>query len=463
MMGDQLTQSLNYICLDADNPISIYSGGCPCCTFYPPDSFQLPSKTIESSLSLDGQSKNLETEPLMSSPLQIMQKINQFYTASNTTKTRIDQKTITIVDTHSHAHLDRKPILDYNLSTSVDEEKNRNSENFDYNIDVVSLICAISPNDWERTIDYVSKSSLLLPALGVHPWYIEDTFRRDHHNEKNEAEKMQVQNNYLRELESLLLKHPSCFVGEIGLCQSAKNIRFHPNGKKAGLQQQMQFFEEQFRLAAKLQRGVTIHCVGYHKEMLKILISIRDEVLSSSASFDKNHEEVITNVQTKLKESFPPVMSFHSFSGSAHFVNEILSLEESILFPNKLTISNNTAKKESRKKKSQFDPKAAIHAKSNESPMFYFGFSHYVNVSMISNSSSTKSQQRNKLALQAIPLNRVLIESDLSNSKNALLGTVGATGYLSQILGKSLEKDILPIMTENGLRFLNTGIRLNSL
>jgi hypothetical protein len=49
---------------------------------------------------------------------------------------------------------------------------------------------------------------LLVPGLGVHPWYVQD-----------------AKPDWLAKLWSLLELHPQAIVGEVGLCKCAKNLR----------------------------------------------------------------------------------------------------------------------------------------------------------------------------------------------------------------------------------------------
>lgn len=126
----------------------------------------------------------------------------------------------------------------------------------------------------------------------------------------------------------------------IGRCKSAKNTRHYPDGKAAGLSHQKQFFVDQLKLATRLRRAVTIHCVGYHTVLLDVLKMLRDEALQEYLECNVNiskSEDIEDDSQMKktqaLRKAFPLAMSFHSFSGTANFVKEILTLEDSILNP----------------------------------------------------------------------------------------------------------------------------------
>ena len=309
-MGESLAKSLG--------DVPEFLSACPCCSFIPSTLFLPPSEiNTNGNVSFDFDKSKSMTEVEHSSSLSpsFVHSLEKVMTQLN----KLPKQELLIVDTHSHPHLNREPMVEYDFLQSHRKKDDKTK------IKLISLICAITPNDWATTLEYASTSSSTLPALGVHPWYIETSSL-----------------SYLQDLESLLLQHPSALVGEIGLCKSAKNIRCHPDGKAAGLLQQKQFFVDQLKLAARLQRGVTIHCVGYHTVLLDVLKMLREEALkeylecnaniSSKSEQIEDMESQMKNVQG-LRRAFPPVMSFHSFSGTASFVKEILILENSILHP----------------------------------------------------------------------------------------------------------------------------------
>ena len=68
----------------------------------------------------------------------------------------------------------------------------------------MSISCSVSPNDWKATLNYAFKSDSIVPALGIHPLYLEG-----------------LPENWLEDLEMLLKENPSAIVGEIGSCKMA--------------------------------------------------------------------------------------------------------------------------------------------------------------------------------------------------------------------------------------------------
>ena len=562
---------------------------CPCCAFISPSSSMLllekPLSINNSGVFIDNKSDektNIKNNDILLNPekkdeqLSLAQTLNELIEKHKLHQFTNDSKKspFIVVDTHGHSHLQKEPsITDYDMPLSYfknsniikiesREHKQEKAEKIDvrsnqidlskYNdtsltgkalidIQCISLTCAVSCHDWQEVLRYASTSPYILPALGVHPWYIEDVLhpryknKMNHitENEKNVSvlnEKKNDQNvisnindqlpssvayetstindpiissipSYIQDLQALLHQHPLAFVGEIGLCKSAKNIRFHPDGKKAGLHEQMQIFLQQFKLAAAMKRGVTIHCVGYHKELLNAIKQIMEDAYKSAPS--KSSEEIIDDkskiksialkpVENIARNAFPPVMSFHSFSGSASFVKEICKIEEALYFspnashvseatttckpkaPNfhchqmknnnlmthdELSMRSTSILKSTLEKhlNSPTDATASLRLKSK--PMFYFGYSHLINVSMAS--QSPKSIRKHKEALRSIPMERILVESDVSNSNNVVLGTIGAIKYIAKSLDKSIE-EISYLVSNNGIRFLSKHIAANT-
>ncbi len=293
-----------------------------------------------------------------------------------------EEQKIRLVDTHCHAHLEGERQDEYHLTENI---MNRRLQE---QLVVISLTCSVEQADWQRTLDYASQSNSILPGLGIHPWYLAN-----------------LSDDWLIQLESLLLQHPSAFVGEIGLCKMAKFVRTHPQGKTVALQQQRHVFVAQMRLAARLRRPVSVHCVKQHGVFLSVL------------------QELISDAQNdSLSEiALPPAIGMHSFTGTCHKVKELLDFEKTL---------------------------------SLQSPLFYFGFSHAINYAMC---SSKKSQQQGQNAVRAVPFDRLVAESDVHASSDVAAGTAGALAYLAWALEKPLEQ-VARQCAFNGIAFLQRHI-----
>lgn len=281
--------------------------------------------------------------------------------------TKESKPQVLLVDTHGHAHLNRER-----------HESYINSENEFHNVPVVSLSCAVEESDWTKALSYAAQSDSTLPGLGVHPWYLAG-----------------LSDTWLCDLEALLLQHSSAIVGEIGLCKMARFVRTHPEGKQAGLLKQRQVFQDQMRLAGKLQRPVSVHCVKQHGVFISVLKQLVED-----------------------GDPFPPAIGMHSFSGTAHHVKEILDFESTWL-PDKC--------------------------------IFYFGFSHIVNYEMC---TSEKSRRQGCEAVRAVPIDRLMAESDVHSAEDVKKGTAGAVSYIAFSLNCSI-LEVAQLTALNGLAFLN--------
>lgn len=108
------------------------------------------------------------------------------------------------------------------------------------------LAVASSPDNWQVTLDIASLHHNVLPALGIHPWFVAQPSLQNLHH-----------------LESLLNTVSVKALGEIGLdfqrqYSSTKSL-------------QLEVFSKQLALAVKYQLPVSIHCIKAHNEMISLL------------------------------------------------------------------------------------------------------------------------------------------------------------------------------------------------
>ena len=141
------------------------------------------------------------------------------------------------------------------------------------------FICnATGADDFQKVLDICSESSLLIPAIGIHPW-----------NAGTELED--------RELLVQLVKENNCRVlGECGL----DKIKNRENYKK-----QIELLKFQLDLAGRFDLAVSLHCVRAWGDLLDII---------------KKH-----------RKSLPSVM-IHAYSGSVEMKKELEKLEVHISF-----------------------------------------------------------------------------------------------------------------------------------
>lgn len=325
---------------------------------------------------------------------------------------------ILLVDTHTHGHLERQELSSensnnhiYSLSAISDgQQQEEVYEDDDGNgRRLVVLSCAVDMDDWDRCLEYAAKSKYRIPAIGVHPWYVESvvptTCDGDDPDDAEGSDTIIATNmRWLDKMEKLLQLHPGCMVGEIGLCKVARFIRTYNGGKQAALLIQRQIFLQQLLLAAKYHRPVSIHCVNQHGILLDVFHSLQ-------------HSDSDSN-------QIPPAMALHSYTGTVHHVQTLLQWEKQV---------------------------RAYQMTASTDPLLYFGFSHSVNYMMC---TSTKAKRQGMETLRSIPRNRILIESDVHCSDHVALGAAGTIAYIAHVRNETIE-NVAEWTTQNGLRFLS--------
>lgn len=425
--------------------LSTISSTCPCCAFLPDDLF-LPSSVEERPSASSVLAPDDSTCTSMASSLS---QILEVPSPSDALQRLLRQsaaeagagRVITIVDTHGHPQLERE-----GASTGDGDTESSCPPN----LSQVSVVCAVSPDDWQSTLNYAadpSRRDTTLPALGVHPWYLYPD----------------LSSSYLSDLESLLVQHPRAIVGEIGLCKVAKFVRQYPadlGGKSTAMELQRTVFRDQFMLAAKLRRPVSVHCVQQHGVLIKLLKEIREGALKGQMQWKRaqkdtcKEEDALDNFDPqpapKLADAFPTAIAMHSYTGTAHHVKELLAFEQSLV-PT-CTTRRNIARPAKKKQGIKEEEECALIGQDIVPPLFYFGFSHTVNVAMC---SSDKSRVQNIEAIRAVPMSRLLAESDVHSTANVKSGTAGAIAYLSAATSISLI-DMADMTAKNAQEYLRS-------
>jgi Tat protein secretion system quality control protein TatD with DNase activity len=82
--------------------------------------------------------------------------------------------------------------------------------------------------------------------------------------------------------------------------------------------------------------------------------------------------------------------------------------------------------------------------------LFFFGFSHAVNYAMC---TSDKSRRKGRDAVKAVPIDRIVVESDVHHLQDVLGGTIGAILYVAWSKQVSAV-EIAERSARNGLKFL---------
>ncbi|KAL7439576.1 hypothetical protein ACHAXM_007584 [Skeletonema potamos] len=425
---------------------------CPCCSFLGKGLF-LPCGDTSDEVAAE---RTIVTdEPLLAAAVDVLSP-SEAWEAITSARANLAQlqQPIALVDTHGHPHLER--------GAEYASQEGAGDKVFSFNDPknlVVSITCAVSPLDWNAALEYASRSQYILPALGVHPWYLHDIIK-DHTVENNKDEsttdeltphiniEQYLKWEWLSTLEMIISQHPNLIVGEIGLCKMARFVREFPKafgGKATALQLQKVVFKKQMELAAKWKRPVTVHCVNAHGLLIETLTEMLNEALESCSKEEKND-----GTRATLRNAFPPAIAMHSFTGTSHQVQQLLDLEKSILHPEQVgKVGNRKRGGKKQRKQHQNEEKKA---ECNTGILFYFGFSHNVNYIMC---TSEKAKRKGIEAVQTIPSDRLLVESDVHASVDVVLGTAGALAYAANARGESL-KDVAESSTRNGLRFISS-------
>ena len=418
---------------------------CPCCAFLTTNgALFLPWNTEED----DGEAnKCVAIESTLLSAEDIMtpdEAWDRISMSSSAVGSNDERQQILLVDTHGHPHLQR----DVQYAKNIEEADKTTPGISTDDQSVVSLTCAVSPLDWNTALEYASQSQHILPALGVHPWYLGDILVDDITNvEIQEDITKYIKWEWLSELEKHLSNHPHLLVGEIGMCKMARFVREfskEKGGKATALQLQKLVFKKQLDLAAKWSRPVTVHCVNAHGLFIEVMRDTLKEVKEACAEMDD-----IAEAKKYLRQAFPPAIGMHSFTGTAHHVGEILAFEKEILYPEEVEA---VGKRRRRKQKQQQEEIQQPTQDGEKDILFYFGFSHAVNQVMC---TSEKARKKGSEAVRSIPSNRLLVESDVHNSVDVILGTAGAAAYAAQVREETLEQ-VAKSTTKNGLRFLSS-------
>lgn len=147
----------------------------------------------------------------------------------------------------------------------------------DISPDVALITNAAQVSDWAGIIQLSRCFKNVYGAIGVHPWYLDGL---DLEWDKLLFEK--------------LVQYPDLMVGEIGLDKN------RPNPQK-----QITVFSRQIELAAELNRGVHIHCIGMWNDTLNVLRA--------------HHQKL------------PPFILFHRYAGSTSII-DILANEYNAYF-----------------------------------------------------------------------------------------------------------------------------------
>lgn len=199
-------------------------------------------------------------------------------------------------DAHNHIHMGPSP-----AAVAIQDETSRlggvaimstHPRDFD------SVLHLSQHLPLEQQQDGEAQELLVVPGLGVHPWWLADLTDQDWQPCPEAA--LDNQPQWIHDLETLLVQHPHAIVGEIGL------DGFHFNAQTGELacamDRQVEALTWQLQVAAKLQRPVSMHTVQCMGPLLQLLTKL------------------------KKQKELPTSMYFHAFGGKAGTVDQLIAL-----------------------------------------------------------------------------------------------------------------------------------------
>ncbi|OMJ29382.1 Cut9-interacting protein scn1 [Smittium culicis] len=284
----------------------------------------------------------------------------------------------------------------------------------------------------QLAIEYPKK---VIPAFGIHPYFAHEVPVPPSSTSIDEVLHSKVSGEYStnsipRDFESKLLSYlnefPESVVGEIGLDKVAVNRR---TGQVFDFGVQKNVFDAQFRIASQLNKPVSLHCVKAHQDMYDYLhcrlseleassVHVNDTKIAASNSLlagsldsmkraSKSRSKSIKRV-LDLTLHFPSKIMLHSYSGSTELAKRFLKLPYGL------------------------------------GDRIYFSFSQFVNM------------RSSKLGdtLLVIPRNRILLESDMEDPRNAYSSLLTVHKWACEKLCIT-EEEMLKISLQNSADFFS--------
>jgi TatD DNase family protein len=150
------------------------------------------------------------------------------------------------------------------------------------------LCCGTAESDWKRVLELAERYQLIIPALGIHPWFVTER-----------------SNDWLRILTSYVKNNKAAVIGEIGLDHAVKTRND---------EEQLTVFRQQLYLAHECKLPASVHCRKAWGMLLRLL---RED--------PKLGEHII----------------LHSYSGSPELVDELIDYDVYFSFSGSITYERN--------------------------------------------------------------------------------------------------------------------------
>jgi TatD DNase family protein len=232
----------------------------------------------------------------------------------------------------------------------------------------------------------------IVACVGIHPWHLGT-----------------CSEGWLGRMEALLLANPFLCVGEIGLDKLRAKRQQRVEKEKGSAWLHMQdVFVAQLRLAGKLQRPASVHCVQAFGQLLSILEDDQDRVLIGGRS-DWGGNTLL-----------PPRIALHSFSGRVDVLRTLRGVEA----------------------------RTGMHV--------YFSFSMVINIPFgaISQQIDSANVRFSRLvaAVREVPDDRLLLESDLDSATDVDRNMLKIAMVVAAAKGLTVER-VLELSRENATTF----------
>lgn len=215
-------------------------------------------------------------------------------------------------DAHNHVHLGLQEKQTLTTASSLPDSLFAESDNRKMPLIQCQGMALMSthPRDWDTVLSLATatsspSTSIVVPCLGVHLWFLPDV-------------PVNTDDEWKQRLEELLVLHPNAIVGEIGLDgfhyyyekEEGESNNQQQRKTVCSMNRQNQVFSWQLELAAKLNRSVSIHVVQAFGPLLECLSAIQ------------------RNQERQRSQLLPKRLYFHAFGGKVGTVKQLLALCE---------------------------------------------------------------------------------------------------------------------------------------
>jgi TatD DNase family protein len=268
------------------------------------------------------------------------------------------------------------------LLDKIAKSQHTSTDSFSVNTTItqirLSLMGTYPTTDWTEISQLATQyPDTIQPCFGWHPWFS----HRLHGIESTAEQSIISINEADSQLRSLLNRHSSACVGEFGYDRAARvsapDSTSTTNTMTSVIQlrsifnsHQRPLFEWQFNLAAELQRPVSLHLVQSAGEFLEFCRSVN------------NHK-------------VPPAIMLHSYTGSVDLLRQLILLRPI-------------------------------------GRLLYFSFSSTINCKQFNATQWAKARTKLTEIIQAVPNDRLLVESDMDDFERTEVALLDMLGLISE-------------------------------